>query len=440
MRAIKKNIFVWLSGGDPTALESATISEQRKFIKLGVMILIPAIISWLGMWFAAPYIGINNFQRILASSIWSLIILSIDTYLVTSLDKRLATQHRRRYNQLAFFRILISVFLGIIISHPLVLRILEPNINQEIAKIKKEEEYKIMSDNRDSAAVWNRENKIRLDSVINRIECKEILLKAEGNGIRIKTECGESSGENNRSFRYDRILRELDSLEKYRINLTSDISAINKTFADKNTADLKTLNNFFSYDYLKRTTALKRLKDRDIRNGDFISHTSLLVWLILFFLILIDSIAVISKVIMPSGEHERILTSLETLMRENAERTNEQKRSIYNQILEAEELYKNRMIQAIYSRGAYHNPRDIKIAVESILNNTVEEITNPAVSNNTMRARLVKQYIFLGGASLLGFILWFVLKITVCKDAPNDLAIAMSSYFTIISIIAGILK
>lgn len=434
MSILKQNIFVWLSGGDPDALERSTIAEQRKYIKLGIVILVPAVLSWAGMWFACPYIDITGWPRIITSLIWSLIILSIDTYLVSTLDKRMAISNKKSYRKIAGFRIAISIFLGIIISHPLILKVLEANINEEIDNMKNERILQILSESRDSTIAWNKHNAEAIRNIDTIIKHKEVLMRAEGNGEKIITEYGNSYGKPNRGFRYKKIETEIDYLQKQRDSVIGEIKNTILLFKNKATKDTALVKTTFSADYLKRTTALAHLKQKDKKSGEWISHTSLMVWMLLIFLILLDSIAVLSKILSPSGQYEEMLSSHERrLTNQNVVQTRNSDQ-IENESLN----YKLQMVRAIYGRASYHSPEAIRRAIDSVLGRRAASINTPQPINE--RRRTMKQIIFMVASTALGIILWQVLKQPVFNMKNEDIQIAMAIYLAAISIYGGFLK
>jgi Domain of unknown function (DUF4407) len=126
-----EHFLITLSGARTDVLEQCP-SERVKFQSLGWAILITSVMATVSMWFAlTSAMGINPYVAFPVAVIWGLIIMGIDRWLVTSLP---ATGTRRYL--MALPRLVLALLLGTIISTPIVLRVFESEINNQIAVIK----------------------------------------------------------------------------------------------------------------------------------------------------------------------------------------------------------------------------------------------------------------------------------------------------------------
>jgi Domain of unknown function (DUF4407) len=106
-------------------------TERVKFQSLGWAILITSGIATVSMWFAlTSALGVNPVLALPLALLWGLVIMGIDRWLITSIPPR----GSRRW-AVAAPRLLLAILLGSIISTPIVLRIFQPEINNEIALI-----------------------------------------------------------------------------------------------------------------------------------------------------------------------------------------------------------------------------------------------------------------------------------------------------------------
>lgn len=425
MKSTQKNFFIWLSGADPIVLQDSSVSERRKHVKLGMVILVPAILAWGGMWFAAPYLGIEDFARIFISTIWSIIVLVIDTYLVSTLDKRLPSG---KYRLIAVFRIVVSILLGIIISHPLILKVLEGNISEEIGNMKYEKLMAVETKYKDTAYFRNGHLRNELDSIGALIRRKEFLQKAEATGTKLSDPFEPISGKFGDGPLSKKIKSEIASLYLFRTLLTDSIHRNENDFRQLSDSEITLVKNKFSEDYLKRTTALSRLSDYGKDDHWYtIGPVTLLSKFLMLFFILLDSIAILAKVMTSSGIYERSLTIHE-----------DSKFNLYNSVNSMANSEKEKMVAAIYNRSAYHPPEAIHSAVQSVL--YPERTAKIVFAQNPERQKkgVIDQLIFLAGSTILGIFIWYVMNKYLPKEAGNDISITLSFYLFLVGSVASL--
>jgi hypothetical protein len=93
--------------------------------------LITCGMAGISMWFAlSSAMGINGFAALPLAALWLVVILGIDRWLVTSMPLE-----GSRRTAMAVPRLVLALLLGTLISTPLVLRIFQSEINNEISVI-----------------------------------------------------------------------------------------------------------------------------------------------------------------------------------------------------------------------------------------------------------------------------------------------------------------
>ncbi len=128
-----RKFLIALSGARPEILERCP-SERGKFEGIGGAVLTTSVLATISMAFALnSALGVSVFIAIPASLIWGMAILSLDRWLVGSIQ----TDGPRRW-RLAVPRILMAVLLGAVISTPLVLQIFKAEIDAQIVQIKQD--------------------------------------------------------------------------------------------------------------------------------------------------------------------------------------------------------------------------------------------------------------------------------------------------------------
>lgn len=127
--------LIALSGARAEVLAQCP-TERTKFQSLGWAILITSVMAVISMWFALTSVmGFNPVLMFPVAVIWGLIIMGIDRWLIVSMP---ATGSRRL--AMALPRLLLALLLGSIISTPIVLRIFQSEINNQISVIKENRE------------------------------------------------------------------------------------------------------------------------------------------------------------------------------------------------------------------------------------------------------------------------------------------------------------
>ena len=106
-------------------------AERVRFQRLGWVVLISSGIAAVSMWIAlADILGLNPVLALPIALLWGLVIIGIDRWLITPTRPR----GPRRW-AVAVPRLLLTVLLASIISIPIVLRIFQPEVNNQIARI-----------------------------------------------------------------------------------------------------------------------------------------------------------------------------------------------------------------------------------------------------------------------------------------------------------------
>ena len=125
--------LIALSGARPEILARCP-TERIKFQSLGWAILITCAMATVSMWFALTSVmGFNPVLVFPVAIIWGLVIMGIDRWLVTSLP----IDGSRKWT-IAVPRLVLAALLGSLISTPIVLRIFQSEINNQITVIKED--------------------------------------------------------------------------------------------------------------------------------------------------------------------------------------------------------------------------------------------------------------------------------------------------------------
>lgn len=139
-RPRRTGFLIALSGARPYVLDRCP-TERIKFQSLGWAILITCGIATVSMWFAlTSAMGFSPVLSFPVAVLWGLVIMGIDRWLVTSMP----LDGKRKF-LIAVPRLALAVLLGSLISTPIVLRIFESEINNQISVIKENNEAAFLS-------------------------------------------------------------------------------------------------------------------------------------------------------------------------------------------------------------------------------------------------------------------------------------------------------
>lgn len=133
MERIKQ--FFWLCSGADLATLKRTPTEANKFIGIGGTIFFTALLAFFSAGYAIYTIFDSYLAAFVFGLVWALMIFNLDRYIVGSM--------KNKDNFLSDFlvaspRVIMAIFLAIVISKPLELKIFEKEINAELVGMSQE--------------------------------------------------------------------------------------------------------------------------------------------------------------------------------------------------------------------------------------------------------------------------------------------------------------
>ncbi|MFI6457305.1 DUF4407 domain-containing protein [Streptosporangium amethystogenes] len=116
-----------LSGADEGVLDQVPL-ERTRYVGLGGVVLGTAVVAAISMWFAlSQVLGGSHIGLIVPTTIWMLIVLNLDRWLVSTVT---GIWHRKLLMLIP--RLLVAMVLGFVIAEPLVLRVFETAVVQHV--------------------------------------------------------------------------------------------------------------------------------------------------------------------------------------------------------------------------------------------------------------------------------------------------------------------
>ncbi len=124
--------FLLLCSGSNIHILKKTPSDWNKFSGIGGIVLFTAIFATLSAGYAMMTVFDDVFIAIGFGILWGLMIFNLDRYIVSSIKK---TGSWWSQILMSIPRLILAIFLGIIISKPLELKIFEKEINKQLNTI-----------------------------------------------------------------------------------------------------------------------------------------------------------------------------------------------------------------------------------------------------------------------------------------------------------------
>lgn len=145
------NEFLWTCAGVDKPILRECPSDWSKYAGIGGMILFTAIMAGLSGGYALNFVFHDEWFTILFGIFWGLLIFNLDRFIVNTMYSD--GKHSISWGELrsGLPRIIMAIFLGIVISTPLELKIFEDKINMEVENEKErilEEEKLVKYHNR----------------------------------------------------------------------------------------------------------------------------------------------------------------------------------------------------------------------------------------------------------------------------------------------------
>ena len=131
-----KRLFFWLSSAGTEVLLQCPVWEQRRYVAIGALVLIPTMFAFIAAFFTVSTVVAQPLITCVLASFWAFVILSIDRALLAAY--RSYASLTSRLCQLAL-RLCISVIMGIAVSHPAVLSIFSEAVQVRINEDKNAE-------------------------------------------------------------------------------------------------------------------------------------------------------------------------------------------------------------------------------------------------------------------------------------------------------------
>ncbi len=312
MKGLFYDFFVWSAGSDREILDRTGRSEHVKHAGYGGLVLVPAVLGLFSMMYAVSTLTDKPFVYIGAGIVWACIVFTFDRFIVSTFRKS-DSARKDLFSFLFLSRLLFSIGIGVLVSHPIVLLVFDDSLEQELFAMKEEGEKAIYAQYENTIdVVRNRDSLLKGEVELKLAEraCKEKLLLFEMSGKDTTMNCGTTSGMKQYGPRANEIKEEIGYLNeeiaalrnKNDVKIGDNTKEIGKLQAERE-AKLKGFQDQFSYNYLAREVALERLEAKPV-GGTSVKWTK---WFLIVFFVLVDILPVFFKASTKQGEYDRLM-------------------------------------------------------------------------------------------------------------------------------------
>lgn len=312
MKGLFYDFFVWSAGSDREILDRTGRSEHVKHAGYGGLVLVPAALGLFSMMYAVSTLTDKPFVYIGAGIVWACIVFTFDRFIVSTFRKS-DSARKDLFSFLFLSRLLFSIGIGVLVSHPIVLLVFDDSLEQELFAMKEEGEKAIYAQYESTIdVVRNRDSTLKGEVELKLAEraCKEKLLLFEMSGKDTTMNCGTTSGMKQYGPRASEIKEEIRYLNeeiaalrnKNDVKIGDNTKEIAKLQSERE-AKLKGFQDQFSYNYLAREVALERLEAKPV-GGASVKWTK---WFLIVFFVLVDILPVFFKASTKQGEYDRLM-------------------------------------------------------------------------------------------------------------------------------------
>ncbi|MDR2146063.1 MAG: DUF4407 domain-containing protein [Tannerella sp.] len=171
------SIFIWISGADTNLLKDCPESEHKKYALQGGLILIPSIMAFVSMLYTTSLLTDDIAIRLTLTFIWAGFIFIIDRYIVATFIKK--EQGGDWFSVQFFIRIIFAIGLGIVISHPVIIRVFDDKITETQTEIWKDIKDTTQDEVFEDRDAINKPLQSRVDTLTKELDIIRKVISAE---------------------------------------------------------------------------------------------------------------------------------------------------------------------------------------------------------------------------------------------------------------------
>lgn len=303
-------------------------TDHAKYVGVGAAVLFTAVFAWLSAGFALSY-AFPVWAAVGVGAVWALFIFSLDRYIVATMRKGQGWQAEWR---LALPRFAMAVFLALVISKPLELRIFQPEIEGELRVMDREARTRLQAAVRGQVLATRPEMQTRRAELQARItratarrDSAERAALAEKDGTGGSRRYGDGPAYRSKRAFADAATREADSVRRATAPALARVDTLLGRLEDDARAAIRTAlaRRDSAHGLLARIEALARLRDgytfqlpggrQEIHPGSPAMNRA--GWALTLLFVLLETAPVLVKLLSPTGPYDYLLNAAEARVR-----------------------------------------------------------------------------------------------------------------------------
>lgn len=351
-----ENFFIWCSGAKMQILDECPI-EKGKFVGMGMAVFFVSLLSVVSATFFITYaIDIAEdpeikWPYVLVGLLWGIIIFTIDRNIITTIRKD--EVFKKQFNK-AIPRIILAVFIGLVISTPLEIKIFEKEINAKLPELIKN----------DKANVIQGEIKIKMADLS-------------------QYEADLKSFDEQMKTSYQHYIDEINGKISKQIGLGKKALGYKKEYDDyqgkRDIVQLKINNLRIEISNLNNSVSLESITSQDVQKFAGMEKRVIALWslggfhiLITVLFIMLEVLPLLVKLMTPKGPYDEVLQRIEYEYFIDQKRIISDKNSEINRLLE--EINQITKLKSDTRISIQKSKLDIEIKTnESLLNDIAQK-------------------------------------------------------------------
>lgn len=295
------NEFLWICAGANREVLRQCPTDYAKYAGIGGTILFTALMAMLSGGYALYFVFESVPKAIAFGIFWGMLIFNLDRFIVNTMysDGKVTISWREFYSGLP--RIIMAIFLGIVISTPLEMKIFEDRINSQLVKdnIERTNASRAKIDEGNKPLIERRNFLEQQQAEIReRLAKANEELKKEGEGSALSGKAGHGQIYEDKKQNRDAIDKELESWNSSHQQELYDLREQIKINRDKGNADISEGNH--ENGFCVRYEAFSNVKKENFA----LSVVSLVIMLLF---IIIETAPTFFKMMIASGPYDDYL-------------------------------------------------------------------------------------------------------------------------------------
>ncbi|MBQ9163687.1 MAG: DUF4407 domain-containing protein [Bacteroidaceae bacterium] len=292
------NEFLWICAGANRKVLRQCPTDYAKYAGIGGTILFTALMAMLSGGYALFFV-FNNINTAIAFGIfWGLLIFNLDRFIVNTMysDGKVTISKREFVSGLP--RIIMAIFLGVVISTPLEMKIFEDRIDSQLVKdnIERTNASRSKVDEGNKPLVERRNQLEKQQAEIqSRLSKAEEELKQEGEGTALSGKAGHGQIYKDKEANKNAIEKELNAWNASHLEELNDLKSQIKINRDKGNADIAEGNN--ENGFCVRYEAFSNLKSENV-------SLNIVSIVIMLLFIIIETAPTFFKMMIASGPYD----------------------------------------------------------------------------------------------------------------------------------------